>query len=157
MPTRAPTAKTLRRRRVCLWMGPKAGGHGRYNRFNMLDVANIPARMVGEDDVYARAAQPRRIARNLGPAFAAADGDAGPDMIDLASPSSASAGSDSSSPRSDAQARAHEVAVAVTRPLVAPPRSPPVTRRGRGGKGRSGRGRGRSAAHGRAAGATSDA
>ena len=43
-----------------LWMGPKQGGHGRYNRFHMLDVANIPARMVGGDDVYVRAAQPRR-------------------------------------------------------------------------------------------------
>ena len=47
-----------------LWMGPKASGHGRYHRSNMLDVANIPTRMLDDDDVYAPVAQPRMIRRH---------------------------------------------------------------------------------------------
>ena len=44
-------------------MGPKQSGHGRYVRFNMMDVANIPARMLDEDDVYEPVAEPRLIHR----------------------------------------------------------------------------------------------
>ena len=51
-----------------LWMGPKAGGHGRYNRFDLLDVANIPTRMMDEEDVYAPNPRPRRIRRGDGQA-----------------------------------------------------------------------------------------
>ena len=58
-----------------LWMGPKENGHGRYFRGQMLDVANIPARMLGEEDVYAANPRPRRVSRNLQPAFAATDVD----------------------------------------------------------------------------------
>ena len=47
-----------------LWMGPKASGHGRYHRSSMLDVANIPTRMLDDDDVYAPVAQPRMIRRH---------------------------------------------------------------------------------------------
>ena len=43
-----------------IWMGPKKSGHGRYVRFNMLDVANISARMCGAEDVYAPQACARR-------------------------------------------------------------------------------------------------
>ena len=52
-----------------LWMGPKHSGHGRYNRFGMLDVANIPTRMVDEEDVYASNPRPRRIHRGGGASF----------------------------------------------------------------------------------------
>ena len=56
-----------------LWMGPKASGHGRYHRASMLDVANIPARMLSEEDTYSPAAVARRISRNARPSFQAAD------------------------------------------------------------------------------------
>ena len=57
-----------------IWMGPKASGHGRYARFSMLDVANIPARMVGADgDVYAPTVSARQIRRTAAPAFQPAE------------------------------------------------------------------------------------
>ena len=39
----------------------------------MLDVANIPARMLSEEDTYSPAAVARRISRNARPSFQAAD------------------------------------------------------------------------------------
>ena len=60
-----------------LWLGPKATGHGRYARFSMLDVANISARMVGEDDVYAPTVSARQIRRTniqSAPAFQPEEG-----------------------------------------------------------------------------------
>ena len=53
----------------------------------MVQVSNIPARMLGQEDTYAEAAQPRRISRNLQQAFQAAEGDGdGPVVVDLARP-----------------------------------------------------------------------
>ena len=52
-----------------IWMGPKKSWHGRYVRFNMLDVANISARMCGAEDVYAPQASARRIVRQPPPQF----------------------------------------------------------------------------------------
>ena len=135
-----------------LWMGPKAGGHGRYNRFSMVQVSNTPARMLGQDDTYADAAQPRRISRNLQPAFQAAEGDGdGPVVVNLASPASSGSGEGSSS---SGHGRGGDWTpgnggvpapgiMAAHLPLAAPRRSPPASRRGRG-RGRGG-GRGRRA------------
>ena len=50
-----------------IWMGPKESGHGRYARFSMLSVANIPSRMVENDDVYAPVARARPIRRRAEP------------------------------------------------------------------------------------------
>ena len=135
-----------------LWMGPKAGGHGRYNRFSMVQVSNIPARMLGHDDTYADAAQPRRISRNLQPAFQAAeDAGDGPQVVDLASPSTPGSEAGSASSARDGPGGDWTPAaggppapgiMAAHLPLAAPRRSPPATRRGRGRGGRGG-GRGR--------------
>ena len=68
----------------------------------MLDVANISARMVGEDDVYAPTVRARQIRRSTAPAFEpAVDSD---DEVEVeegaaeAAPEAASAGSSSGSP-----------------------------------------------------------
>lgn len=124
-----------------LWMGPKSGGRGRYNRFGMVQVSNIPARMLGHADTYAEAAQPRRISRNLQPAFQAAEGDDGaPLVVDLASPATPGSAAGSSS---SGQERGGDWSpgaggppapgiMAAHLPLAATRRSPPVPAAGGG-------------------------